>query len=173
MIVYDEFIMTNKRLTYSLFLVLVSIWWAWTVLVDVFIIRTVFQTIDNFFLAGDLGLALFSKLNNLEVVVSTLLIAILFFQTKKNKNSIFLLILSVMTWLIAMTYFSYLTPKLAYLTELWKKSDLAGLTSMYGIADVQQEHQFYHKIYIGLDSIKLILLTILLTLGIVKQDKWS
>lgn len=165
--------MTHNRLAYSLFLVLVSIWWAWTVLVDVFVIRTVFQTIENFFLAGDLGLAVFSKLNNLEVVVSTLLIVVLFYQTRKNRKSIFLLILSVMTWLIAMTYFSYLTPKLAYLTELWKKSDLGGVTSMFGIADIQQEHQFYHNIYIGLDSIKLILLSILLGLGIVKQDKWS
>ena len=165
--------MTHNRLAYCLFLVLVSIWWAWTVLVDVFIIRTVFQTIENFFLAGDLGLAVFSKLNNLEVVVSTLLIVVLFYQTRKNRKSIFLLILSVMTWFIAMTYFSYLTPKLAYLTELWKKSDLGGVTSMFGITDVQQEHQFYHNIYIGLDSIKLILLSILLGLGIVKQDKWS
>jgi hypothetical protein len=70
-----------------------------------------------------------------------------------------------------MFYFSYLTPKLVMLTELWKKTDLMGITSVSGIPDVQQEHQFYHRLYISLDTVKLILLGTMLGLGIFKAEK--
>ena len=165
--------MTNNRIVFSTFLLIVSMWWGWTVLVDMFIIRTVFATIDNFFQAGDLGIAVFSKLNNLEVIVSTALVALLSFQFTKNKRVLPLLVMSVIAWIIAMTYFAYLTPKLVYLTDLWKKTDLMGITAVAGIPDIQQEHQFYHKLYIGIDGFKLLLLTVMIFYGTFKQDKWT
>lgn len=165
--------MTKNRFVFSTFLLIVSMWWGWTVLVDMFIIRTVFATIENFFQAGDLGIAVFSKLNNLEVIVSTALVAILSYQFTKNKKVLPLLIMSVVAWIVAMTYFAYLTPKLVYLTELWKKTDLMGLAGTSAIPDIQQEHQFYHRLYIGVDSFKLVLLTVMILFGSFKQDKWT
>lgn len=164
--------MTIQRFIYSKFLVLTSLWWGWTVLVDIFIIPTVFRTIDSFFQAGDLGIAVFSKLNNLEVFVGTVLVALLAYQTTKNKKALPLLIMSIITWLIAMTYFSFLTPKLIALTELWKTTDLMGMTGVAGIPDIQEAHQFYHKLYIGTDVFKLVILTAMLSYGILKEEKW-
>jgi hypothetical protein len=163
--------MTKNRFLYSSFLVLVSLWWGWTFLVDMIIIRTAFGLIDNFFQAGDLGVAIFSKLNNLEVVAGSFLVVVLSLNTKRNRRALPILIMSVITWLIGMTYLSYLTPKLIELTDLWRQTDLMGLTSVAGIPDVQQEHQFYHNLYIGLDSVKLVLLSIMLGLGIWKEEK--
>lgn len=165
--------MIKKSYVYSLFLVLASAWWAWTFLVDIFIIPTVFRSIDNFFQAGDLGIAVFSKLNTLEVLVSSVLLGMLAWQTKKNKKTTVLLVTSVIVWAIALTYFFYLTPKLITLTDLWKQMDLMGLTSAAEIPDIQQEHQFYHNLYIRLDMLKLFLLSFLIGFGIWKQDKWS
>lgn len=149
---------------HSIYLFLLSIWWAWTVLVDMVIVRTVFATVDNFFLAGELGIALFSKLNNFELVVSSAIVALL-----SIKKSWKLLIVAVLLWALTMTYFCYLTPKIIYLTELWKKLDLMGINTVAGIPDIQQEHQFYHQMYITLDSIKLLTLTGLIGMGIWKE----
>ena len=164
--------MTFRRLIYAKFLVLTSLWWGWTVLVDIFIIPTVFRMIDIFFKAGDLGIAVFSKLNNLEVLVGSVLVALLAYQVTKNKKALPLLVMSILAWLIAMTYFTFLTPKLIEITELWKTADLMGLTAVGGHPDIQQAHQFYHKLYIGTDVFKLALLTTMLGYGIWKEEEW-
>lgn len=148
-------------------------WWGWTVLVDFFIIRTVFANIDNFFQAGNLGIAVFSKLNNLEVIVSSILVGVLSYQMTKNKKVLPLLVMSIVAWIVAMTYFAYLTPKLVTLTDLWKKAEVTGAISAAGIPDIQQEHQFYHRLYIGVDTFKLLLLSVMILFGSFKQEKWA
>jgi hypothetical protein len=165
--------MTKIPLRYSFFLVILSSWLAWTVLIDFVVVRTVFATIDNFFQAGDLGVALFSKLNNLELISSSALITILAFEIRFNKKVFFLLILSILAWFITLYYFSYLTPKLILLTDLWKQSEQTGTVILSRNFDIQQEHQFFHQLYRTLDSIKLVLLFIMLILGISKKDLWS
>jgi hypothetical protein len=81
--------------------------------------------------------------------------------------------LSLLCWIIAIFYFSYLTPKLIELSQLWKQSDLQGITSAGLIRDIQQEHQFYHRIYIGIDSLKLLILTVLIVFSTWKREKWN
>ena len=148
-------------------------WWGWTVLVDFFIIRTVFANLDSFFQAGNIGIAVFSKLNNLEVIVSTILVALLSFQMTKNKKILPMLIMSLIAWAVVMTYFTYLTPKIVELTDLWKQTDLMGISAVAGIPDIQQEHQFFHRLYIGLDSFKLLILSAMILFGIWKDEQWA
>ncbi len=150
-----------------------SFWWGWTVLIDFVIVKTIFTTIHHFFQAGDLGTALFLKLNNLEIISSTFLLTILFFEFRHNRRLTLLLIISLAVWMIPMIYIGLLTPKLKYLNELWKESDSLGVIGLNGIPDVQQEHQFFHRIYIALDSLKLIFLTSMLFLGISKRNEWT
>lgn len=164
--------MTRKNDLHSFFLILTGIWFGWTLLVDIFVIPSVFATVEDFFLAGDLGIAVFSKLNHLEVILSTFLLVIISFKVIKNKKLLPLLGLTFLTWAIAMIYFSYLTPKLIELTNLWKKADLMGLTALAGISDVQQEHQFYHNLYIRIDVVKLLLLSSILFMGVWKEEQW-
>src|SRR5688500_14594085 len=103
----------KSRLIFAFFLILTSAWWAWTFLVDFFIIRSVFTVIDNFWSAGNLGMTVFTKLNNLEVITATIITGLLALQLKKNKAVLPLFLMSLVTWMIAMTYFSYLTPKIS------------------------------------------------------------
>lgn len=161
----------KSRLIFAFVLILVSAWWAWTFLVDFFIIRTVFSLIDNFWKAGELGMAVFTKLNNLELVTATVVTGLLALQLKRNKSVLPLFVLSLITWMISMFYFAYLTPKIIDLTDLWHKAELMGATAVHGIPDIQQEHQFFHNMYISIDSVKLVLLTIMMGLGVWKQEK--
>jgi hypothetical protein len=165
--------MNKKNIYYSSFLTLVSLWWGWTVLTDFFVVPMVFKTINDFFNAGELGAALFSKLNALELIVSSLLVVITALKLRENKQVLPFFILSVLGFSIVMLYFSFLTPKIIQLTDLWKKADEMGVSGIGDIPDVQQAHQYFHNLYIRIDSIKLIILTILLGLGFFKQDKWA
>jgi hypothetical protein len=58
---------------------------------------------------------LFSKLNQLEVIISTSLMVIIFFQLRINRKLLKEFFLTLTSWIIAMIYFSYLTPKLILL----------------------------------------------------------
>ena len=159
-------IMTKKFI-----LVLISIWWGWTVIIDFAVVPTVFKVINDFFNAGELGISLFSKLNNLELIFSALLVAVGVYELKSLKVGKLQLVLISTAFLIVLTYFFYLTPKLTSLTELWKKADAVNSVSVAGITDIQQEHQFYHKIYVTLDTIKLLLLSSLLGLNLFKKER--
>lgn len=152
-------------------IVLVSLWLGWTALIDFAVVPTVFSTIKDFFNAGELGIALFSKLNSLELVISSALIVLSVFKLKKQQTGKWQLTFLVLAWCIVLTYFSWLTPKITELTKLWKEADAINQTSIAGIADIQQEHQHYHRIYVTLDTIKILILATVLSLEFFKQEK--
>lgn len=146
--------MTNPRIK-SFLLFSISIWWGWTVLTDFFIVPSVFRIVPDFFVAGELGLTVFSRLNLLELPLSLLILGL----TILPKRSKFLISLSCFLVVIAGTYFFYLTPKIQTLTIWWKEAESQGLSGLHGIDDLQLEHQKFHKLYVSIDSIKLLLLT--------------
>ena len=151
-------------------LLLASLWWGWTVLVDFVIVPTVFQTVNEFFMSGQLAIALFSKLNFFEVIVSSALVALSVMYFNQHKRGKIQLALSFSAWVIVMIYFSYLTSKITDLTLLWQKADLSNEMGIAGIVDIQQEHQFYHRVYVGLDSLKLLILSFIIGLGLFRKD---
>jgi uncharacterized membrane protein (UPF0136 family) len=165
--------MSNKNYSYSLFLTLVSLWWGWTVLVDFFMLPAVFKTVNDFFNAGELGMTLFSQLNALELIVSSLLIVVTALKLKQSKKILPFFILTLAAFSIVIFYLAFLTPKIVALTDLWREAEKLGASGIGNIPDIQQEHQFFHKLYIRIDTVKLIILTILLGTGLFKQDKWS
>jgi hypothetical protein len=158
---------------YSLYLFFTSVWWGWTVLVDMVVVRILFSRIDDIFVAGSIGMELFSRLNQLEIVFSSALVVITVFSLREKKHHVFEFVFAMLTWGISMIYFSYLTPKLITLTKLWKSSDLQGIISAPGIPDIQQEHQFFHNLYIGLDSVKLVFLTLMIGAAFWRREKWE
>lgn len=161
--------MNKRRLLSSSLLVLTTLWLGWTALVDFIVVPAVFGHINNFFEAGDLGIFLFTKLNSFEVVIASFTIIVLIFIFRKNRTALPLLASSVIVFAIALTYFTWLIPKLSYLTELWKMSE-AGKT--IPVADIQQEHQLYHRIYIGMDTVKLIVLLFMVS-ATIGREKWT
>lgn len=151
-------------------LIILSFWFGATALIDFAVVPTVFGTINDFFNAGELGIALFGKFNSIEVLLASTLLALSLIRFRRSKIAIIRLALILIGWSIVMIYFSYLTPKLTTLTELWKKADSLNSLSIGGISDIQQEHQFYHRIYVAIDTIKLIILATLLGLSVLNKE---
>ena len=157
----------------KLILILVSMWWAWTALIDFVVIPTTFRTISDFFNAGELGIALFSKLNLLEILLGLSMTGLSIMALKKapSKRSKIQVVLAALAWLICLNYFFYLTPKISELTQLWKNADSTGSVGISGFSDIQQSHQLYHRIYVGLDSLKLIILSAILFMCLLKKER--
>lgn len=161
--------MNFRRLLYSALLILLSFWLGWTVLVDFVVVPGVFRNIDNFFEAGDLGIFLFTRLNYLEVVLSAAVLSVITFIFRKNARALPLLIAGCVVTVIALVYFSYLIPKIAELSGLWKLSE-AGKT--IAIADIQQEHQYFHRVYVIMDTVKILTLLFMMVSAIGKEE-WT
>lgn len=161
-----------RKLIHPLTITLLSLWLGWTVLVDFVVVPTIFREMNDFFGSGNIGIKLFSKLNNFELIVGSLLLALSsWLQVQQKKVNIFLTISVTVLFVIALLYFSYLTPKITTLTALWQKADAMGVMGLEGIADLQQEHQFYHRLYISIDTAKLILLAAVLTYAFKNQKE--
>src|SRR5690606_29318795 len=127
-----------------------------------------FRHIDDFFTAGGLGIAVFSKLNVLELFSGGALLLITFIKRHWP-----LTFLAAACFILAMTYHFWLTPNITALTELWKTTDLMGLAGTAEIPDVALEHRFYHDLYIKLDALKILLLTSILALACWREKEWS
>lgn len=157
---------------FGLILMLLSFWLGWSILTDFVVVPTTFKTIHDFFNAGELGMGLFMQLNCLEFVVGCSLFSLFAIEiSKKHKLYVtFSLLLICLT--IVSTYLFYLTPKLIHLTQLWKSADTQGLALIKNIGDIQQEHQFFHQIYIKLDTLKIFLLSCITFLHIRSVEKW-
>lgn len=153
-------------MTKKLILILTSIWWGWTALIDFAVVPTVFRTILDFFQAGELGIALFSRLNLFEVVIATALVVACAYQLRTMRQGKIQLIAAIGAWLIVLFYVGFLTDKIVELTALWKKADASDQLGIAGIIDIQQEHRYYHQVYVGLDSLKLLFLTFILAAGL-------
>lgn len=164
--------MQIQKCLHSIFISLVSIWLAWTVMVDLVVAPSIFRVIEDFFNAGDLAMVLFSKLNNLELILSSCLLLTTIAMFRQNRIKFVLILVSLIT-LLVIFYFSYLTPKIIFLTQLWKKAEIMGVIGIDDVSDIQLEHQYFHKVYITLDSVKLIILATLLGYGIIKKEKLS
>ena len=54
--------------------------------------------------------------------------------------------------------------------ELWKEAELVNKLGIAGINDIQQEHRSYHRMYVGLDSLKLLILSFILGLSLFKKE---
>ncbi len=141
----------------------------WTVLVDFVVVPGVFRNIEKFFEAGDLGIYLFRRLNYLEVVVASFVLGILTFIFRKNRKALPLFLSAIVVTAIALTYFTWLIPKIDEMTQLWKLSE-AG--QAIAVADIQQEHQFYHRVYVIMDTLKILVLLFMMV-STVGKEEWT
>lgn len=136
-------------------LVLSAVWLGWTVLVDFFLVPAVFATIPDFFLAGNMGIQVFSRLNRLEFPLASILLGLAVLDVRRRRWTI---PVNVALVGIAGVYLFSLTPKIAELTGVWAYAEKMGTLGTAGAADVQQLHQQYHRTYVAMDIVKLLLL---------------
>jgi len=164
--------MSVRFLTSSLIL-LCGLWLGWIILVDFFVVKIIFSEIDDFFKAGHLGMTLFSKLNLLEFLCGSFILSLVSMIQVKTKKSKFLVLIGFLLFILSFFNLFYLTPKIIYLTQLWQRADVMGLVGLAGVSDLQQEHQFFHRIYISLDAVKLFLLLTLSSIAVWKNSRES
>ena len=164
--------MRLNRFYFPTLLILIASWIACTALVDFAVVPTLFRNMDNFFEAGEMGILLFTRFNLVEIVIASALVALSWISLfHGNKTSKIIFISSLLLWIIVMLYIYYLTPSITKLTILWKQAEAIGAQGINGIADVQQAHQSQHRLYIWLDSLKLLVLVFLLGFTITKEEK--
>lgn len=146
-----------------LILSLSLIWLAMSSLINFVIIPSVFSIVNDFFLAGNLGVTVFTKFNRFEFLFANTLLILSLVHFKRTQRSYFPLLLSLVLILISGTYLFYLTPKLTQLTTAWEYAQTMG-TIGSAESDLQSMHMMYHRTYIAMDTVKLLLLTLLTTL---------
>jgi hypothetical protein len=157
-----------RRLADPISFWLASSWWMMTIVADLIVAPAIFRVVENFFNAGDLAMLLFSKITVVEMIVASLVLALSVMIHKSQKSTSLLIIFSI-CWVLTLFYVFYLIPKIVDVAEVWKKSDSLGLAGMGDIKDAQQEHQFFHRMFIVLDGLKLSLLSMALGLRIFRK----
>ncbi len=137
-----------------------------TATIDFLVLPQAFRVIKNVLIGGNLGIELFSRFNPLEMLFSfviLILMAITEIPAKMAKT--IGLILSGLLVAISFIYYFFLTPKIVMTTRVIES--LAGKTSE-AMAQAQMDHQFFHHLYIRMDSIKLVCLSVILGIIIFK-----
>lgn len=143
---------------------LIGAWVVGLLVVDFVIAPTIFQTVPNRALAGNLAMILFKKWNLIEMVCAILL-GLLFFIPKRR--SWIHLLASLITIMATFWEGLYLIPKLSTIAlGIYEATNS-------GIENLEQEMAIYHQHYVWLDSGKLLFLLILLGLYLFSKEKGS
>ncbi|GAB4015481.1 MAG: hypothetical protein Fur0010_14570 [Bdellovibrio sp.] len=138
-------------------LVISSLWMGMTMSVDFVAVPLVFQTLTSLQEAGKLGIAVFSKFNSIEIFLSMVLFIASILEFLKNKNGrwpMTWVLFSILLTSLAVLYAFYLSPRIAFLGNEMHQFPLESEPYLV----VYKEHQFFHKLYVKLDSLKLLLL---------------
>lgn len=161
--------MKSRSLTYPVVIAILAIWLGLTLFIDFVAVPLLFRNLGDFFRAGDLGIMVFTQFNSYELVMGGVLLGLLgIVQNPPPFKRSLSLVLVIILCGITLYYSFYLTPKIQELTTLWKTADAQGVAGLAGITDLQQEHQFFHRLYVGIDTLKILLLSFLLGFFIYK-----
>ncbi len=155
-----------KRVTWKIYFIGLGIWLGITVFVDFVAVPTLFSNVSSRYEAGRVGMILFTTFNKIEVTLSLLLLgfAFLFWERVLWKKTVFGLLGLLV--ILAMSYTFYLSPKIVELTE--KMQTVVPESRAYQLWD--KDHQFFHRTYIKLDSLKLLLLLVLMIVPLQKNQ---
>ncbi len=141
----------KKQQLYLLWtLCLAFAWFTATVFIDFFAVPEVFRQVSSRNEAAALGIAIFTKFNYIELIVSILMIITSGLLLFKEKISKALLILSALLIIFPGAYAFKLSPEI-------KKYNGLKVEDPYS-EQIQTQLDFYHHIYVKADSAKLLLL---------------
>ena len=146
-----------------LILCLSLIWLSLSSLVNFVVIPSVFSVVNDFFSAGNLGVTVFTKFNRSEFLFASALVVLTLFDFKRTRSGLIPVLVSLLLLLISGSYLFYLTPKLSQLTTAWEYAQTMG-TIGQAESDLQSLHMMYHRTYIVMDAVKLLLLLVLAVL---------
>ncbi len=141
-----------------LILCLTMIWLSLSSVINFVIIPSVFSIVSDFFLAGNLGVTVFTKFNRFEFLFASTMVLLALFDFKQQRKGLAVVLISLVLLLISGSYLFYLTPKLSQLTTAWEYAQTMG-TIGSAESDLQTMHMMYHRTYIVMDTVKLLLLS--------------
>ena len=139
-------------------------WLVSTALVDFFTIPTLFRSGIDFYQAGEIGMSLFKKFNYLEIFLGLGLSFGLWNTLAHKFSRVVLVVLSMLPFLYAF----YFTPSISARYVKMKEVEQTNPTLYQELFDA---HQFFHKLYVQIDGVKLILLVIIFALLLFKNKK--
>ncbi len=134
------------------------IWLSLSSVINFVIIPSVFSIVSDFFLAGNLGVTVFTKFNRFEFLFASTMVLLALFDFKQQRKGLAVVLISLVLLLISGSYLFYLTPKLSQLTTAWEYAQTMG-TIGSAESDLQTMHMMYHRTYIVMDTVKLLLLS--------------
>ncbi|MCO4794393.1 MAG: DUF4149 domain-containing protein [Bacteriovoracaceae bacterium] len=142
----------------KLSLVLLGGWFFSTIIIDFIAVPNIFRIISNSREAGQVGAKVFTLFNIMELTLAIIL-SIIFWKIPAEQKKIrwinrFLLSL---LFLLILYYISILNPNIINFAV--KMNEIGVGNSGYEL--LEQEHSFYHHLYVKLDSFKLISLLFL------------
>ncbi len=145
-------------------LVILSSWLTLTLFVDIAFVPVLFRTLKGQpYLAGSIGVKAFSVVNPIEVVFGIILLLI---GLKLKKQHVVQFYLSLTLLVLAILYTFYFSPQISFYAQEMQKFQL---TNPVDFVKAQVEHRLYHGWYVRLDSLKMLILTFMLTLNLVKK----
>lgn len=142
-----------KKILIALVLPCIFTWFFLTIFVDVFTVPTVFRTVGDVTIAGKVGIKVFSKMNQLEILFGffTLIGSFCYFRVYGQLKW---LTASAILFCWSLFYTFYMTPNIADTTYLIHNTSPSD--PMYAV--LQSSHAYYHTLYRYLDTSKLIFL---------------
>lgn len=145
---------------------ILTAWFFLTVFVDIFTVPTVFRTIGDINVAGQVGIKVFTAMNRFELIFAVITLIGAFSFYKLNKSFKWLIFSAIMfVW--SLVYNLFLTPKITNTT--YQIHQTAVDDPMYAV--LQATHAQYHNLYRYFDTSKLIFLLIFITVVVIDLSK--
>lgn len=147
---------------------LIVAWFATSCLIDFVAVPTVFRTVSKLAEAGAVGMTIFSKYNVVEVVCGLIILiySLKSVMLKGIGRKVFALC-SVVVFGIALAYQFHVSPSIIKINNERAKYEME--EEQY--KELTITHNFYHKLYVRMDSVKVSLLLVMMIMAFLKLPK--
>ncbi|EPZ51479.1 PF13664 domain protein [Bacteriovorax sp. BAL6_X] len=144
----------KKHVLLSLIFGVCLSWFFATVFIDFIAAPNIFRNVSSLKEAGTLGGIIFTSFNIIEMIFAVLLIIATFLYRKKGKTTFIMKFIAVTTLVLAIVYTTQLSPGIR--DSQIAKSNYTHTDEEYQV--FEDKLRGYHKLYVRLDSYKLLAL---------------
>ena len=128
-------------------------WLFFTLFIDFFLVPTTFRTLGTPAIAGPLAIKFFAFFNILEFSIGMILVITEIVYKNRARYNYHVGIVALL-FIIAAAYLFYISPQIVKYGSLMESTSIdSNMLKSY-----IDNHQFFHKLYVKIDSVKLLLL---------------
>jgi len=145
-------------------LMFLAAWFFTTIVVDFVAVPSVFRTVTNLEEAGKVGIKVFTKYNILELILGIVITGIFWKLPAQSKKLLWACrILSVILVILILFYMLHLNPNIIKYAGQMHEIGIGN----EGFEAVEDQHRFYHHLYVKLDGFKLFSLLFLQIIAVI------